>query len=211
MKRHSIAEKHKKAGSARCNGQPTWDIALIYPRQGDWSVEEYLDLPTNRLVEYTDGRLEFLPMPIVLHQCILMYLLKALDTFAGSKLGLVLPAGVVVQVGPGKFREPDVVFMRNEHRDRMGKKYWKGADLVMEVVSDDAKSRRRDLIDKRREYARAGIPEYWIVDPKKKQITVLRLEGKKYAVHGTFKTGRTAQSHLLPGFTVDVAGAFAEP
>lgn len=210
MKRGSIEEYRRTAKRNQPNGTPTWAIALLYPRQGDWSVEEYLALPTNRLVEYTDGRLEFLPMPTTLHQCILMFLLKTLDAFA-AKLGLVLPAGVVVQVSPGKYREPDVVFMLNEHRDRVGKRYWEGADLVMEVVSDDPDSRRRDLIEKRREYARAGIPEYWIVDAKKKQITVLRLEGKKYAVHGTFKAGKTARSHLLPGFTVDVAAAFAGP
>jgi Uma2 family endonuclease len=211
MKPDSVADYFKGTKRDQPNGQPTWEIALLYPAQGDWSVEEYLDLPTNRLVEYTDGRLEFLPMPTTLHQLILAFLFKALDAFAVPKLGLTLPAGVVVQLASGKFREPDVVFMLNEHRDRVGKKYWKGADLVMEVVSDDRKSRQRDLIDKRREYAQAGIPEYWIVDPKKKQITVLRLAGKKYAVHGTFKAGRTARSHLLPGFTVDVASAFAEP
>lgn len=211
MKRSSVAQKRKKAPKDRRNGKPTWDIALIYPRQGDWSVREYLDLPTNRLVEYTDGRLEFLPMPTTLHQLILVFLFKALDAFAVPKLGLTLPAGVVVKLVSGKYREPDVVFMLNEHRDRVGKKYWKGADLVMEVVSDGAKSRRRDLIEKRREYARAGIPEYWIVDPKKKQITVLRLEGKKYAVHGAFKKGQTARSHLLPEFTVDVSAALAGP
>lgn len=211
MKPNSVADYFKGTKRHQPNGQPTWEIALIYPMQGDWSVAEYLDLPTNRPVEYDNGRLAFLPMPTTLHQIILAFLFKALDAFAGTKFGLVLPAGVPVQLWRGKFRYPDVVFMRNEHRERVGKKYWKGADLVMEVVSDDAKSRRRDLIDKRREYARAGIPEYWIVDPKKRQITVLWLEGKKYAVHGTFKAGKTARSHLLPGFTVEVDAALAGP
>jgi Uma2 family endonuclease len=212
MKPNSVADYFKGTKRSQPNGQPTWEIALIYPRQGDWSVEEYLDLPTNRLVEYTDGRLEFLPMPTTLHQLILGFLYRALEAFASSgQLGVTVPAGLQVQLESGKFREPDVVFMLNEHRARVGKKYWEGADLVMEVVSDDPESRRRDLIEKRREYARAGIPEYWIVDPKKKQITVLRLDGKKYAVHGTFKSGKTARSHLLPGFTVDVTAAFTHP
>ncbi len=43
----------------------------------------------------------------------------------------------------------------------------------------------RDLVEKREEYARAGIPEYWIVDPEQGQITVLALDGTGYAVHGS--------------------------
>lgn len=212
MKRPTVAEKRKRSRPEQANGEPTWDIALIYPYQGEWSESEYLDLPTNRLVEYDDGRLEFLPMPTTLHQWIFFYLCRLLHDFVSSQqLGLVLPAGTMVRLWQRKYREPDVVFMLDKHRDRVGKRYWKGADLVMEVVSDDRKSRKRDLVEKRDEYARAGISEYWIVDPKEKQITVLRLKGKKYLVHGTFKEGQTANSHLLRGFTVDVASALAGP
>ena len=45
-------------------------------------------------------------------------------------------------------------------------KYPSGADLVMEVVSGGREDRKRDLVTKRRDYARANIPEYWIVDPQ---------------------------------------------
>jgi Uma2 family endonuclease len=49
---------------------------------------------------------------------------------------------------------------------RVTDEYWEGADLVMEVVSSHDEDRRRDLVVKREEYARAGIAEYWIVDPE---------------------------------------------
>ena len=177
-----------------------------------WSVEEYLDLPTNRLVEYADGRLEVLPMPTTLHQWIVGFLYRVLEAFASShQLGLTLPAPLRVQLWPDKFREPDVVFMHADHRARAGNKFWDGADLVMEVLSDSPEDRRRDLVVKRREYARAGIPEYWLIDPKEKQIKVLRLKDKKYVVHGTYKAGHSARSHLLMGFTVDVSAALAGP
>jgi Uma2 family endonuclease len=68
-----------------------------------------------------------------------------------------------------------------------------------------------DLVAKRAEYARARIAEYWIVDTKLKLVRVLRLKGKAYQVHGEFKIGEAATSHLLPGFAVDVAKVFAEP
>ena len=74
----------------------------------------------------------------------------------------------------------------------------------MEVVSGSPADRDRDLVRKRRDYALAGIPEYWIVDPQEEVIYVLRLEGKEYVEHGRFTAGDVTTSALLPGFTVPV-------
>jgi Uma2 family endonuclease len=79
----------------------------------------------------------------------------------------------------------------------------------MEVVSPGKEARERDLEEKRHDYAKAKIPEYWIVDPKTKTITVLTLSGRSYKVHGEFKSGEHAASKLLKGFGVDVANVFA--
>jgi Uma2 family endonuclease len=79
----------------------------------------------------------------------------------------------------------------------------------MEVVSGEAEDRHRDLVTKRRDYARAGIPEYWIVDPQEERMLVLRLAGKRYVVHGEFPKGTTAASVTLRGFTVDVTDALS--
>ena len=192
--------------------QPAWEVAMLFPEQGDWSAEDYLSLPGNHLVELSDGCLEVLPMPTPLHQWIVFYLCRLIDDFASrNRLGQVLPAPLPVQLWSGKFREPDVVFKLRKSRHRAGTKFWEGADLVIEVVSDDPEARRRDLIAKRAEYAKAGISEYWIVDQQRKQITVLFLQGQKYVVHGTFKSGQQARSRLLRGFEVDVTAVFTSP
>lgn len=189
--------------------EPTWEIAYLYPNQGTWTEDEYLDLGTNLLIEFSNGRLEFPPMPTTSHQMMVAYLYGLLHSFVTSRdLGSVLFAALPVRLWRRKFREPDVVFMHKDHADRIREKYWKGADLVMEVVSGGKEDRKRDLVDKRREYARAGIPEYWIVDPQEEKCTVLRLAGRRYVAHGTFARGEVASSHLLPGFTVDVAATF---
>jgi Uma2 family endonuclease len=96
------------------------------------------------------------------------------------------------------------------HLDRVHEEYWEGADLVMEVVSAAPRSRKRDLVEKPSDYARAGISECWIVDPKLQQITILVLRGKKYRLAGTYKKGTQAVSRLLPGFSVEVAPVFAK-
>jgi len=200
-------------GRHRLNGRlekPTWEIATLFPNQGQWSEADYLCLDTNHLVELSDGYLEVLAMPTTTHQWMVLYLYKCLETFAYPKWGLVLVASLRVRLWAEKFREPDIVFMLKQNRHRARDDFWEGADLAMEVVSDDPEDRHRDLIVKRAEYARAGIREYWIVDPKLKQITVLALRGKKYEVVGEYKTGQ-ASSRFLPGFSVDVAAVFTKP
>jgi Uma2 family endonuclease len=191
-------------------GEPVWDIAHLYPAQGCWTERDYLDLNTNRLVEFSHGYIEFLPMPKLSHQLIAMFLYDLLKPFVTARgLGVVVVAAYRVRLWEEKYREPDLIFVRSEHASRMGENYSDGADLVMEVVSGSASDRQRDLVKKRAEYARAGIPEYWIVDPEEGQIIVLTLDGNDYAEHGIFARGEQATSKLLPGFGVDVTAALA--
>jgi Uma2 family endonuclease len=79
----------------------------------------------------------------------------------------------------------------------------------MEVVSSDDESHQRDYEKKRADYAEAGIPEYWIVDPGTERIIVLVLKDKQYQTHGEFVPGQQATSILLPGFAADVTATFA--
>ncbi len=189
--------------------EPTWEIAQLFPAQGHWSEEEYLALDTNHLIEYSHGQIEVLPMPTQSHQLLVIALFKLLDNFIRTRqLGTVLLAPMRVQLWQGKFREPDILFMRTEHEDRRSDQFWQGADLVMEVVSPD--DPRRDRVTKRREYAQTGIPEYWIVDPAQRSITVLTFDGQTYALHGEFEEGADATSVLLDGLNVSVRAVFSE-
>jgi Uma2 family endonuclease len=77
---------------------------------------------------------------------------------------------------------------------------------VLEVVSPDKPA--RDLIDKRHDYAEAGIPEYWIVNPLNQTIVVLALRGTTYVEHGSFTRGMVATSALLAGFSIAVDAVF---
>jgi Uma2 family endonuclease len=208
-----VKKKKRKPDRETIEPEPAWDVARLFPPQGQWSEEDYFALDTNRLVEFSEGFIEVLPMPTMAHQLILLFLLDSIKAFANKttpKLGTALFAGLPVRLWKNKYRQPDVVFMLAEHASRIGNQYWDGADLVMEVVSD--KNRPHDIKKKRVEYARAGTPEYWIVDPKKATITVLVLKGrsKTYIELGTFGMGQKASSKLLPGFTVNVTDAMSQ-
>jgi Uma2 family endonuclease len=190
--------------------EPAWEVSRLFPAQGAWSEEEYLDLPGNHLVEFDQGRIEVLDMPGQSHQLLVIFLYEALVAFVRQhQLGKVLIAPLPMKLWEGKIREPDVLFMRRENKGRRHETYWLGADWVMEVVSPSDPG--RDKIIKRNEYARAGIPEYWLVDPMEQTVTVFVLpeQAEAYAIHGVFGLGATATSISLPGFTVVVDALFA--
>ncbi|MCB9435008.1 MAG: Uma2 family endonuclease [Ardenticatenaceae bacterium] len=191
-------------------GEPVWQIAVLFPTQGNWSETDYLALESNHLVEFSNGTVEILPMPTRFHQDIVAYLYEAFLLFVRpNQLGRLWFAPLPLRLWERKFREPDIMFLATENLDKAQGAYPHGADLVVEVVSGSQKDRDRDLIEKRIEYAQAGISEYWIVDPETQTITVLRLDGRQYLVHGEFGTGNEATSWLLAGFQVSVDAVFA--
>jgi Uma2 family endonuclease len=180
----------------------------ILPPQGEWSQEEYLVLTDhrNRLIEFTDGFLEVLPMPTDKHQNILEFLYQVFFLFIKPRGGKVHFAPVRLRIRPDKFREPDLMLLLLATDSRRQNRFWLGADLALEVVSEDKPE--RDLVDKRGDYAEARVPEYWIVNPETETITVLRLRGDAYEEAGRFKRGETALSGLLPDFAVAVDAVF---
>src|SRR5262245_35772961 len=118
-------------------GQPAWNLALLYPPQGMWSEDDYLDLESrseNQMMELVDGFLEFLPMPDPFHQKIVGFLYRKLYPFVSEQgLGHVLLAPMPVRLWELQMREPDIVYVKP---GRIKDPYEppRGADLVMEVV-----------------------------------------------------------------------------
>ena len=172
-------------------GDPTTEVAALFPLQGFWSEEEFLALDTNRMIELADGRLEVLPMPTPFHQFIVRLPIgsPAGSSQIGWDSGLVLLAPLSVRLFPGTIREPDVMFFRPD-RLRDVHKTPEGVDLAIEVVSPGAENRERDLVIKRAEYGKARVEEYWIVDSETYTVTVLELvENGVYREHGVFAKG----------------------
>ncbi len=195
------------------DAEPTWAIAELYPYQGYWDEDEYLALTdwSNRQIEYTDGFVEFLPVPTLLHQLIQGFIYRRLFSYIDAhKLGLVTTAGTRVQAGPKKYRQPDVVYRSFAKMSRDQQRYLHGAELVFEIVSEDDRSRVRDYREKVADYAAAGIVEYWIVDPQQEVIKVLALVDDAYVEHSVGRPGDTVASKLLDGFTLDVKATFDE-
>ncbi len=79
--------------------------------------------------------------------------------------------------------------------------------IVVEVVSKS--STHRDYVEKREEYLAAGITEYWIIDPAKGRMLVLRRRGDVWTEQ-TIAPGGSYSTGLLPGFTLDVSKIFPD-
>lgn len=191
-------------------GEPSWEVAYCFPRQGEWSEADFLAFESaNFPVELVDGCLEFLPMPTYSHQRLVRFLFLQLNHAAQETgRGEASFAPCPIRLWDTRFREPDVFFLSSQRVAR-GEDPPQGAEIVIEVLSPGQSNRERDLITKRSDYARAGIPEYWIVDPEQVCITVLTLGDSGYDVHGEYAEGATAISVYLPEFSVDVASLFA--
>lgn len=185
-------------------GTPAWRIALFYPVQGAWSEGEYLNLLGGPLVEFDNGRIEVLDMPTKEHQRLAQFIFLVIrDYLLGKGIGEVFMAPLPTRLWEGKFRQPNVLFLR-KGRPEYKENYPEGADMVVEVVSGDRESRRCDLEEKRADYAKAGIPEYWIMDPESEVVSLLSLRDGIYESRGEFTRGQSVPSFGLPELVVSV-------
>lgn len=134
--------------------------------------------------EWVDGEIILMSPINANHQLILGFLYRLLAHVVETRdLGLLLLAPFLMRL-PTRLsgREPDLLFLASEHMDRFRETYIDGpADLVVEVVSPD--SDERDRVEKLAEYETAGIPEYWLVDPRRREALfyVLGADGRYHA------------------------------
>jgi Uma2 family endonuclease len=190
-------------------GRLATEIAQLWPPQGEWTEADYFALPdTNRFIELSEGKLIMPPHPTNTHQQIVGTLYRHFYSFVEAHaLGIVRFAPLPVRLWPDKIREPDILFVSHAHADRIGEQAYGPPDLVVEVTS--ASTRRTDRVEKFVEYARAGIGEYWLVEPEAETIEVFVLEDGAYVLLVKAGPGGKAQSKLLEGFEVEVDNVFA--
>ena len=178
------------------------------PPQGRWTYEDYKRLPDDGWrYEVIEGELLMSPAPSTNHQRTSAKLQFAIMSFVESrKLGEVLDAPTDVRLGElASPVQPDILFIRQERLNIIKKDWVEGApDLIVEILSPS------NWIDDRRAkyrlYAQAGVREYWIVDPDKRQIEVFvqRVHGSDYELIGRFGPGEQAASEVLTGFQIGV-------
>ena len=142
-----------------------------------WFTADDLDsLPDDgNRYELVDGELLVTPSPTVRHQALLFRLATVLDRAIPQGLR-VLIAPMDVRFGQRRQVQPDILVIHDEGLDAV--RVESVPLLVVEVLSRGTRS--RDQVTKRRVYEQAGVPAYWIVDPKRPSLTVLELQDGAY-------------------------------
>jgi len=172
------------------------------------SIDEWLAWADEEgpLTEWVDGEAIVFEMPTERHQDIVGFLYVLLLWYTHLRdLGKVYLAPLPLRILDGsRWREPDLLFVAKQHADRRrGNRIEGPADLVVEVVSDD--SVRRDGETKLREYAAAGVPEYWLVDPRPGRQTADFFQLDDDGTYRSVPPGSDGRyrSRVLPGFSFD--------
>lgn len=106
-------------------------------------------------------------------------------------------------------REPDLLFVAGDRKHCLRPTHLEGpADLVIEVVSADSRSRDRN--EKRSEYEAAGVPEYWWIDPRREEAEFLRL-GEDHRYRPLPTEDGIVSSAVLPGFRLRPGWLWQQP
>jgi Uma2 family endonuclease len=172
---------------------------------GQWlpmTYEEFLAWANGMHGEWVDGEWIIFVGATDEHQWAIAFLYELLFRFTRIyDLGRVIRAPFGMKFRPGgPHREPDVLFLAKPHLDRWTPTGIVGpADFASEVVSDD--SEVRDLVDKLRQYAELGVPEYLALDRRSghERFDYHRLAGDRaYHLVVPDAQGRY-HSEVLPG------------
>ena len=167
------------------------------------------DLPEDgNRYEVIDGVLYVTPFPNVAHQWVATEFVAAIATYlVNHPIGRAFLAGTKVVLDEFSGVGPDLVFIANRNLVGLEEDGYYGApDLAVEITSSKP---RLDRIVKYQKYAAAGVPEYWIVDPKGHRLQVYKLARGKYRLAAEHVGGGIFEPTRFPGLRIDMARVWA--
>ena len=180
------------------------------PRQGEWTYQDYKAIPDDgKRYEIVNGVLLFMPSPTRSHQKIVGEIFSYLRTHVQlAGLGEVYMSPFDVELEPRTVFQPDVLVVLNAELGKVTEGgVIGGPSLVVEIASPSTGP--YDRLTKYPEYARAGVPEYWIVKPEQRTVELLFLQRGDYRSLGIFYGQDTLPSRVIPGLPVRVEQFFA--
>ncbi len=149
-------------------------------REGEYTVEDYRELPDDSRVELIDGRFYVMEAPSYIHQKIAGEIHRQIANFIMEQGGacepLIAPVDVQLDCDEKTMVQPDIAILCDGDKVRKWGVY--GApDFVLEIISPS--SRKKDSTKKVAKYADAGVREYWIVDPAQKRLVIYRFDSEE--------------------------------
>jgi Uma2 family endonuclease len=181
-----------------------------WPEQGHWRYEDYLRLPDDgNRYEIIEGVLYVANAPSYDHQFTVSKVLFYFQLFTTERSsGVVLTCPFEVHLSATtKPVQPDVLFVKADRQPLSGAQFFEGApDLIVEVISPG--SIRLDRHIKFDAYERAGVPEYWLVDPKARLVEVYTCSNGEYALLGQYTSDEMIESKVMAGLRIKTSALF---
>ncbi len=173
-----------------------------------YTYEDYLKTPEGERYELIEGELLMTPSPIPKHQRISRKIEFMLEKFVTENdLGEVFYAPCDVYLDNENVVQPDILFISKERLDIIGEKNIQGApDLVIEIISEN--TAYRDLVQKKKLYARFGVKEYWIVIPGEGMIEIYTLKDNTYIHCKSYNKDDTLESPFLKDLKIGLKNIF---
>lgn len=126
-----------------------------------------------------------------------------------KKIGKILYAPISVFLNEHNAPQPDLLFVSSKNKGIVQEKGVMGVpDLIIEIVSPG--SIIRDRVQKKAIYEKAGIAEYWIVDPKYRAVEIYENTPSGFALFNAAEEEGKIKSKVLKGFEADIQDIFAE-
>jgi Uma2 family endonuclease len=155
---------------------------------GAWTYEDLFALPDDGTrYEIIEGELYEMPAPNLDHATVMANLITVLIPLVTGLGGRWYTAPVDVFFRGADPVQPDFLAILPGWQGTLAKRGPQGTpDLLVEVLSPS--NRVHDLLTKRALYTRAGVRDYWIVDPENRTLEILAL-GQDTVVEGIVLSG----------------------
>lgn len=179
-------------------------MPALQPQPQITTIEQYEALPEDVRAEIFDGLLYYMASPSQIHQTLSMELSNILYNYIKNKgkscRVLSAPFDVKLSDCPLTIVQPDIMVICD--REKLDGKRCNGApDFIIEIVSPGNPS--DDYIRKLYYYKKYGVREYWIVDPKRRTVTVNYFEGDILSV--TYSFASTVKVNIYDDLFVDLS------
>jgi Uma2 family endonuclease len=174
----------------------------LAPRSGLGPYREldYFGLPDEPRCELLYGRLLVTPAPTARHQHVVARVLRILLDCADRLGDQALPSPIDVVLADHSVVQPDVIYVKAARSSIVRDRIEGAPDLAVEVLSPG--TARRDLGEKLRLYAEAGVSEYWIIDPALESFEFLVESGDGFRLR--VPDGPRYRSTVIPGLELDL-------
>lgn len=197
------------------------EIASRFPQNFQWNYQHLVDtFPSDLLLklEIWEGQLFIMDKPFShylnsndmasptkTHQKILGKLFFQMFSHIEEnedEKGEVYNSPIDVKLSENTVIQPDMVYVKESKSEEI----ITNADLVVEVWSKGNTKKEKER--KKSWYEKAGISEFWQIEPKTQNVKIETLENQKYKIHSQAQEQGEVESKIVKNFKVKIESLF---